>query len=189
MRKMSLALSTIILVACGASACSASIHPETTPTMLQATPTIPITPTNTLLRPSPTTQATLTSEIENACVQTIEKFVQSGPCTDEHHSLIYPNSRYFPATPMATNDPFCNLGTKTILNVMPADEWWHSIYPNQPIPESAKPTLPNEYVFRVLYEIQWQPGVVPAGDNPFGMFMWMIYDADTGTCLVNEYGN
>lgn len=172
--KKILSFSIMIFMISSASACSADIHPETTPALPQATPTGTIlssrqtTPTSTLLLPP---EATLSSEIENACVQTIEKFLEADPCKnwDEYHNLIYPEGWLFRVTPMANNDPACNLvASKTILKIMTAAEHYQGY-----VPGAISPRLPNEYVFYVEYNIEWQPGVVPVSENPFRIFMWM----------------
>jgi hypothetical protein len=171
MKNLLFILLAIVLVALGVSSCSPSVYP-----VLQSTPTI---------------QATPTYAINDACEQVIVKFLQANPCKhwDEFHSLFTPDSRHFQVTPMASNDPACDLkASRTILRIMPADEWWQLDNPNQPIPDAAKPESPNEYVFFVESETQWQPGVVPPGANPAGMLIWMVFDNDNGTCLIREFG-
>jgi hypothetical protein len=120
-------------------------------------------------------------------VQTIEKFLQLDPCKDwdGYHSLIHSVSPHFSATPPASDDPACSLvASTTVSKIMPAAEYYQGY-----VPGAISPKLPNEYVFFVEYYIEWQPGVVPVSENPFRIFMWMVYETDTGQCLVREFGN
>jgi len=148
MQKMLFTFLITALVVVGVSSCSSYVYPKPINT-LQSTPTIQTTPKY---------------DVNNACEQAIVEFLQANPCKewDEFHNLFTPDSRHFQSTPMANNDPACDLKTSnTILRIMPADEWWQSENPNQPFPESAKPKSLNEYVFFVEYETQWQPNVIP----------------------------
>lgn len=191
MKKILFGFSILLFVIYFTSACSASIESESTPTLLEPTPSSTLLqptqkkPTSTLLLPP---EATLSSEIENACVQSIEKFLQVNPCEDweEYHSLIYPESPYYLATPRANNDPSCDLIASTsILKIMPAAEYYQGY-----VPGVASPKLPNEYVFYVEYKIEWQPGMSPVvGNDPFRKLIWTVYDIDTGKCLINTLGN
>jgi hypothetical protein len=175
MQKLLFVLIIMLLGAFGTNSCSIYVNHSQ--------------PANTL---SPQTVPTTSiQKIDSACTQVIVKFLQTDPCKnwDEFHHLFTPASRHFQSTPIPSNDPSCDLKTSnTILRIMPADEWWPLENPNQHLPESAKPTLPNEYVFFVEYEIQWRPGVVPASENPARMLMWMVFDNDNSTCLIREFG-
>ena len=169
MKSIRFILLVIVLLLLGLSSCSPSINP-----VVQATPT-----------------QTSALTVTDACEQTIVKFLNSDTCKrwDEYHRLFAPDSRHFQSTPMASNDPACDLITaNTVLRIMSADEWWQSDNPNQPLSEAAKPTATDEFVFFVEYEIQWAPGVIPAGENPATMLMWMVFDTDNRTCLIRTFG-
>jgi hypothetical protein len=143
------------------------------------------------LQATPTTPATLQHTVNDVCEQTIIEFLQANPCKnwDDFHNLFATDSRHFQATPMASDDPFCGLKASTdVLRIISADEWWKSENPDKPLPEAAKPTRPDELVFFVEYNTQWQPGVVPASQNPGQMLMWMVFDYSNRTCLIRNFG-
>jgi len=146
---------------------------------------------DTILSPTESTTTTSNQNMVNACTQVIDKFIQANPCKDwdEFHNLFSPESRHYQSTPMALNDLSCDLKTSsTVLQILPAEEWWEAENPNQVFPDSAKPTLSNEHVFFVKYEIQWQSGVTPPSKNPIRMLAWMVFDDDSETCLIRDFG-
>lgn len=161
----------IIFVAFGVSTCSSFVHQT--------------------LYSTPTTQTTPKHDIYDACKQTIVEFLQAKPCENwnEFHNLFSTDSRYFQSTPIAISDPACGLqASNTVLRILSVDEWWQAENPGQPLPEAAQPTQNGEIVFFVEYNTEWQPNVIPASENPGRMLMWMVFDNDSGNCLIRDFG-
>lgn len=161
----------IIFVAFGVSTCSSFIPPT--------------------LHSTPTTQTMPKHSINDACKQTIVEFLQVNPCENwnDFHDLFSTDSRHFQSTPVVISDPACGLkASNTVLQILPVDEWWQAENPGQPLPEAAQPTQDGEIVFFIEYNAEWQPGVIPASENPGRMLIWMVFDNDSGNCLIRDFG-
>lgn len=144
---------------------------------------------STLSEPVPTPTAIRSnapqgSDLDNACRQTIEKYFAI-PCGDwEALRALYIPSSQDEITPDSWT---CDVAiSKTLLSLMPVSEWWQQ-RSDQPLPQAAYPTASNEYVYFVEYTVQWAPGVVPAGENPFTSLMWMVID-ENGACKIKDQG-
>ncbi|MFZ5878198.1 MAG: hypothetical protein ACOY0R_02395 [Chloroflexota bacterium] len=128
-------------------------------------------------------------EIFYACAETITKFMKSNPCKDwdAYHALLSTKSGYYNATPMAENDPACDMKESVkILQILTVEEWWRMENNGKDLPEAAQPTLPGERVFFVKVETTWRPGVVPPSQNPGTTLMWML--PENGKCLIRDHG-
>ncbi|MBI5293851.1 MAG: hypothetical protein HY869_00130 [Chloroflexi bacterium] len=170
-------IALLVISACSAPQ-STSVAGEPTPIAYpQDEPTI--TPT----------AAITDQQVFNACVETITKFMQSNPCKDwdAYHALFSTKSYGYNATPMAENDPACDMKESVkILQILTVEEWWRMENNGKDLPEAAQPNLPGERVFFVKVETTWRPGVVPPSQNPGTMLMWML--PENGKCLIRDYG-
>lgn len=123
-------------------------------------------------------------DLDAACRQTIEEY-HTIPCEDwEVLRDLYTLSRQSGITPDTWS---CSVViSRTLLSLMPASEWWQ-LHSDEPLPRSASPTAPNEYVYFVEFWLYWVSGAIPTGENPFSHLMWMVSDANEG-CKIKEYG-
>jgi len=123
-------------------------------------------------------------DLDNVCRQTIREYF-AVPCGDWEalRALHIPSSQ----DEITPDSWTCNVAiSKTLLSLMSASEWWQK-HSEQPLPRSAYPTQPNEYVYYVEYEIKWAPGVVPARENPLASLIWMVAD-ENGVCKIRAQG-
>jgi hypothetical protein len=127
-------------------------------------------------------------QLINACVETITKFMQSNPCKDwdAYHALLSPKSYEYKATPMAENDPACDMKESVkILQILPVEEWWQMGNNGKDLPGDLHPVQPGELVFYVETETTWRTqGVTsPTVSN---MIMRML--PENGKCLMRTFG-
>jgi hypothetical protein len=195
MRKIA---STLLLVCFLVSACSTSQNaPRDSPATVPAYPPdepaiIPSATATVYPQDKPTIIPTATmndQQLFNACTETITKFMQSNPCKDwdAYHALFSTKSYGYNATPMAENDPACDMKESVnILQILTVEEWWSMENNGKDLPEAAQPTLPGERVFFVKVETTWRPGVVPPSQIPGTTLMWML--PENGKCLIRDFG-
>lgn len=160
----------------------ASIIPTSVPPTSTASPDP--TPTST-----PITLSTVPQNpaLDNACRQTIIDYF-AVPCGDWQalRALFTPSSQKH----ITLDSLSCDIArSRTLLQLISASEWWQQLHPDQPLPKSAEPTAPNEYVYYVEYTIEWPPDETPHPHRPdfFGMLMWMVVD-ENNTCKARDYG-
>jgi hypothetical protein len=134
--------------------------------------------------------ATMTEqEIFYACAETITKFMQSNPCKDwdAYHALLSTKSPRYKATPMAENDPACEMKESVkILQILTVEEWWQMGHNGEDLPGDLHPIQPGERVFFVKTETTWRPhpGVVPPSTD--STIMRLL--PENGKCLMRTFG-
>jgi hypothetical protein len=139
--------------------------------------------------PTITPAATMTDQLLfDACAETITKFMQSNPCKDwdAYHALLSTKSPFYKATPMAEDDPACDMKESVkILQILPVEEWWQMENKGKDLPGDLHPVQPGELVFFVETETTWRTQGV-ATPTISNMIFRLL--PENGKCLMRTFG-
>ena len=76
---------------------------------------------------------------------------------------------------------------RTILDIMPATQWWQENHEGTPIPGVLQPEGVNEYIYDVKYTGHYDPGTTPYFAYPDSMTITVVADGPD-VCKIKSYG-